>query len=114
MQRERVNTRYLPDAPLPENLTACTKLGDCLEGYSCMVSRCVKDGSVPVDQTCMVTAHCSGELRCSTRPFVCRSVCDTEAFGNSSSCPEAHACVSRLDPAGAAFGACVEDRSDRR
>ena len=30
MGRDRVNTRYLPDAAFPENLVACTELGDCL------------------------------------------------------------------------------------
>lgn len=32
MDRDRVNARYLPDAAFPENLVACTKLDNCLNG----------------------------------------------------------------------------------
>ncbi len=32
MDRDRVNARYLPDAAFPDNLVACTKLGNCLNG----------------------------------------------------------------------------------
>lgn len=93
-----------PCAPDGDDLDT---VGDCIDGYSCMVNVCVKDGSIPEGSTCWVNAHCEPGHVCTTDPFACRERCGNLAYGNNSACPSDRACVRKSDSDGRAIAACV-------
>ena len=83
------------------------KLGDCLEGYSCLYSQCIANGSVTRANTCTVSAHCEGADVCAVPGFVCRQPC-TWAFGDSNECADANmVCVMATDSFNSPLAACV-------
>ena len=70
-------------------------LGDCIDGYSCMVNVCVENQSVGIGNTCSVNAHCVEGAKCTTSPFVCREECE-HAYGNAD-CGADEACLAMVD-----------------
>ena len=86
-------------------------LGDCIEGYSCLVTECVENRSVPAGKTCRVHAHCEQGHVCTTLPFICRRACENP-FGNRE-CGSNQACLAMTDAGDVAVGACgASDCSD--
>jgi hypothetical protein len=83
------------------------KLGDCLEGYLCMVNQCVAEGSVERGKTCTVSAHCEENDVCAVPGFVCRQPCSW-AFGNHNQCDGNTVCIAASDFYNKPVTACVE------
>lgn len=82
-------------------------LGECIEGYSCLVIACIKNGSVPEGSTCRVNAHCEAGHVCVAGLFTCRKECDSESDAENHGCPASMACVPKMDAKGSAAATCV-------
>jgi len=61
----------------PEGLP-CDEEKRCAETYSCLVNRCVEEGSLPETTTCSLPEQCEGypDVTCGSAPFTCRKVCN--------------------------------------
>ncbi|MBI5509221.1 MAG: hypothetical protein HY903_10755 [Deltaproteobacteria bacterium] len=86
-------------------------LGDCLPGYSCMVSNCVADGSVARDNTCTTTVQCQSGDVCAVPGFVCRKPCAVP-FGAATECGAGMVCAVATDSHDGVLAACYPSQSD--
>ncbi len=91
----------------------CGANKECADTYSCMVSECVADGSIPEDSTCSQEPQCEGapDVTCGSNPFTCRRRC-TKPFETNSVCrsDEREYCRPEINrgTVGQAIGTCVK------
>ncbi|MBI3179243.1 MAG: hypothetical protein HYZ27_06250, partial [Deltaproteobacteria bacterium] len=54
----------------------CDDKKKCSDGFSCLVTQCIKDDSLSEGDTCTQSDQCSGSLVCGNTPFYCRQPCN--------------------------------------
>ena len=89
----------------------------CLEGYSCLVTSCVRNGSVAEGGSCFVNEHCGPDQVCGGGSnVVCRPACQ-DTYGDHNQCPPStdeagqsiqRLCVRLLNGAMVESAGCVE------
>jgi hypothetical protein len=63
----------------------CDTEKKCADGFSCLVNRCVAEGSLAVGDTCSASAQCEDYPTniCGSNPFTCRKRCQDNYLSNT-------------------------------
>ncbi len=88
----------------------CSK-DKCDDGYSCVVTKCVRHNSLGYKETCLDNISCKDGLVCPPRVFACRKEC-SNYYSSDSACNESNVfCAPLYTSDGTKFlntGACLD------
>lgn len=90
----------------------CNTSGECLSGYTCLINRCVSDGSITLGETCNANEQCENGAICPAPGFLCSVPCDLLYAGQEDDCSANQVCVRVNDSRGVAVGACMPSECD--